>query len=57
MKNPETRKLMIVRDRRDNRVFLDYSDSMLRTFEEVLMESNSKIELLKEYPEAIDVRR
>lgn len=49
------RHYAVIRDRRDGRLFLDYNDTMIRSFEEVVEESPNKGKLQMKYGKLIDV--
>jgi hypothetical protein len=55
MKN---KNFIIVKDLRfaeQERIFIDFSDTMIRNFEEIIKTSDNKEELKKEFPNAIDL--
>jgi len=50
------KKYMIILDVRTGKTYLDFSDTMIRgAFEKVMEKSNSRDELLKKYPDAVNL--
>jgi len=50
------KKYMIILDVRTGKTYLDFSDTIIRgMFEKIMEKSNSKDELRKKYPDAIDL--
>lgn len=48
-------KYIVVRDLNSDKLYLDFADTMIRTFERIIARGKTKERLLRRYPSAGDV--
>lgn len=53
----KTYTYIVVKDQRTRKLYLDFSDSMMRSFETIEDRGNNKDSILKKYPDISDLTR